>query len=107
MLEFLQTYWREIVEVVLLLATFLVALCKKKVKVYDSVSDLVLNILPGAINLAERELGAGNGKDKLNFVLNFVEEWLKTNYPEAKFASYKSLIIKQVEAILATPQKKG
>lgn len=106
-LEFLITYWREILQVIILLASFVIWICRKKpVKVVDTLKETILRLLPGCINAAEMQSGL-TGKDKLNFCISLVQGSLKEmGIGDDIISTYLPFICNQVEVILSTPQKK-
>ena len=112
MLEFLQTYWKIIaVGVLSLLDIILIILNRRKpVKVYDSVHQAILYILPSLIKSAEQSYSAaGQGENKLSMVLELVRNYLASMYGMSleDAAGYDEFVKKCVEDILSTPTKKG
>ena len=112
MLEFLQNYWKLIaLAVLLLLDVILVVLNRRKpIKVYDSVHQAILYILPSLIKSAEQSyIATGQGDAKLSMVIELIHNYLVSvygmSYEEA--VTYDEFVKKQVEDILSTPQKKG
>lgn len=106
-LNFVQTYWREILEVVTLLATFLVFLCKKVKVENPSIISFIDDVLPEAIAAAEVALGSGKGDQKKETVTNTVLQALKKGFHGINEKKYKKVISDKIELILSTPQKKG
>ena len=106
MKEFLINNWRWILEVVCAIAALVFCLIRKKpVKVVDTLSTIILRLLPGLINAAE--IAGGNGSAKLQYVLDHLVEILKEcNYGDEVIAPYLPWVKDQVEVILSTPQKK-
>ncbi len=64
--------------------------------------DEILSFLPDYIAEAEKIFGSGNGKAKLDYVLNKVHICCLEN----SISFVKDYFSEKVEAILATPQKK-
>lgn len=108
MIEILKENWKLILEVVVLLASIIFFIVKKKpVKVIDSLKTAIMRILPILINEAEEKFGAGNGAEKNKFVLQSVIDDLKVTQPGVDVNFYLPFIRKFIEDILSTPQKKG
>lgn len=84
--------------------TILCLIFRKKGKTKDYVINLIDEVLPGFICLAE-ESGC-DGISKLSMVIDLVLKRIKKFIVKDDFHFYKSLIIEKVEAILSTPQKK-
>lgn len=108
MIDFLKAYWREILEVVILLASIVICCIKKRpVKVVDTLRELILQLLPGCINASEIEAAGLPGKDKKEYAINLLLEVLQgQGYGDDTIAPYLPFIKSQVEVILSTPQKK-
>ena len=106
-LNFVQTYWREILEVVTLLASFLIFLCKKVKVENPSIISFIDEYLPDAIIAAESCLGPSKGSLKKKTVIDTMMEELKLKFHGIKEEKYKKYIERQIELILSTPQKKG
>lgn len=100
--EFLIIYWREILEVVVIVASIVICCIKKKpVQVVDTVKETICRLLPYCISQAENE---PKGK-KLEFCISLLAstlEGLGISFNE----DYTKFAIEQVEIILSTPQKK-
>lgn len=111
-LNFLRDNWKVILEVLLLVISFMIIVFRKKTKIIipDSVlSELYAN-LPNWIDQAEELVGPGKGDRKLQEVLKKALYFLCNEIGIAMAdipASLSSHIIEQIEAILSTPQKKG
>ena len=105
-LEFLNSYWREILEVVVLLTTIILWIIRKKpVKVVDTLKEVIVRVLPALINSAE--LSGLSGPDKLSLVVNNLAIVLKDlGYGDDLISQYLPFAKEQVELILSTPQKK-
>lgn len=105
MIEFLSQYWHVLIRIALLIIVTLITLFKKKVKVYDAIPSVILEILPVLINQVEASSGL-TGEQKLNTCVNLVNLFLKANYPDVKEGTYDDFIVQSIEKILSTPKKK-
>lgn len=110
MIEFLKTYWKLIVALILIaLDVVLLVLKKRPLKVVNAVTSTISDILPSLINEAEAKYGQGNGDLKLELVIHLCKQYLISclglTLEEAN--TYTGLIKTAVENILSTPQKKG
>ena len=105
MKEWIVQNWKLVIEIILVI-TSLVLCCvrKKPVKVVDTLREVVIRLLPAAINKAEETSLKGDAKAK--FALACVEATLKELGYEMtdELNDYARLYL---EAILSTPQKKG
>lgn len=106
-LNFVQVYWREILEVVTLLSTFLVFLCKKVKVENPSIIAFIDRVLPGLLINAEHIFGDGHGDEKKAAVIEALLNHLKKNFSGIDEEQYKKVISEKIEFILSTPQKKG
>lgn len=106
MIDFLRENWRLILEAILVIASFVFCLIRKKpLKISDTLKSTILSLLPGFIALAEKS--GFKGADKLAYVLSLVKNSLASEISDAEFNErYKAFIVSQVEAILYCPQKK-
>lgn len=101
--QFFVTYWRDILSVMVLFASLVLWIVRKKpVQVVDTMKETIVRLLPYCILKAE---SAPKG-EKLSVCLALLKELLEQmgldlNSDYTKFAS------EQVEIILSTPQKKG
>lgn len=103
-LEFITAHYELIFSVFLCFTSLIISLFKKKpVKVCDTLKQFIADALPGFINKAENS--GLKGSDKLNLVLEYVDEFLKS-YGFEFTDYYKNYVIKQIENILTTPTKK-
>lgn len=87
----------------------LIIIFKKPSKTIEILKVVINEILPEAIVLAEEKFGAGNGKEKKEFVLSMVFAALAKKYDIDELIiieKYRPYIEKQLENILSTPQKK-
>lgn len=101
--NFLVDNWRLILEVILLIASVCIAIFRRRplTKIFDSSAYSNLITL---VQEAEEKFGAGNGYEKLQFVLN---KYLKIKNLEDLDDWDKNSLIVMIERILSTPQKKG
>lgn len=105
MKEFVFNNWRFLVVIVLDILAFVFALCKKRIKIVDSMKEYILSILPDSILSAESTFL--DGYDKKRLVVNGVLELLKQQFPSLNINnSILSFIDKNIELILSTPKKK-
>lgn len=106
-INFIKENWRLIVEVVVLIASVVMFIVRKKpVKVVDTLKEIIVRILPALINLAEIQDGL-KGEDKALFVLQKVKEaLLDLGYGDDVVNQYLPFASEQLEIILTTPQKK-
>lgn len=104
MKDFILTYWKEIVSLLLVIASVVIAALKKKpvINEMDNIILKVLEKLPEFINSAENFKGADVKKALvLESVKKFVKDQFSVNLPD----SYIESIGIMIEAILSTPQK--
>lgn len=110
MLEFLRTYWKIIaLGLLVVLDAVLIFLNRRKpTKIYDSVHQTIISVLPDLINSAEASFASGQGENKLQMVLQLVYQVLVSIYGMSlnDAMKYESFITQKVEAILSTPHKK-
>ena len=106
MIQFLQTYWFELALIILTVVSTVVAIIRKKPSKSEAeIKNLIAELVPGFINLAEAT--AVCGKTKLMFVIDSIMKRIKC-YVSSKDEQYWiTYISEQVENILSTPQKKG
>ena len=103
MIDFIKFYWREILEVVCIVASIVICCIKKKpVKVVDTLKEVVLRVLPYCIEKAE----SSPKGEKLQVCISILEAAMKELGYELT-PELTSFAIQQVELILCTPQKKG
>lgn len=86
------------------LIIFLCTVLPKKVKVQDTVKEVILSMLPELITKVEEP---GNGKEKLHAVVEMCVAAIEKLFPGVNANQYITFIRSSVEAILKTPQKKG
>ena len=105
-IEFLKTYYREIIEISVLLLSVIICLIRKRpcINKMDEIKEDVLQVLPIFIKGIEKP---GNGESKKNQVIelckNFVKKKFKIDCPQ----DVMDLVENQIEVILSTPTKKG
>lgn len=111
MIDFIVKNWRLIVELVLLLASIVLLIVKKKpLKLVDSVKTMIISYLPEVINRVEaycKQRGFSS-KDKLRMAVFIIQDYLVSNFglTESELPLYTDFIIGHIESILSTPQKK-
>lgn len=107
LIDFLRRNWKWLLPCICTFVSFIVLLFKKKVKIKD-VFSMVLMKLPSFINLAEE--AASSGEEKFSFVftacLSLLCDALGCSMAEAE-SKYGALVTNAIEEILSTPQKKG
>lgn len=107
-LDFIKTYWREILDVIaLVIALVLFILKKKPIKVVDTIKQNICTWLPGVVCAAENT--KLKGEAKMNFALDllfnlFASDYLTREEFDNKYLAFSK---SQIEAILSTPKKKG
>lgn len=102
-LDFLKTYYREIIEIILVITSFVLFVARKRpIKVIDTIKEVILRLLPYCINKAE----VCNGDDKKTFALSLLAELLR-DLGYDLLPDYEKFAGEQLEIILSTPQKKG
>ena len=113
MLEFLKLYWKYIIVGIVWVIEIVVFLVnskinKKRISAATNHLDDVLLWLPVAI--VQAEASGASGEDKLTYVFNLAIKRLTalTGVDAAALIDrYGTLLLDAIEAILATPQKKG
>lgn len=106
-LDFIKAYYREIIEVIAIVASVIICCIRKKpVKVVDTIKEIIVRVLP--VFIVQAEASGLKGADKLELVLSLVKGFLREmNYGDDIISQYLSFTKEQVELILTTPQKKG
>lgn len=95
---FLVDNWRLILEAILVLASFILFIFKKKnILIDESLTGLLCDL----IDEAEEKFGSGHGKEKKDFVMEYA---LKA---KPLLHTYKSALSDRIEFLLTLPQKKG
>ena len=105
--NFIVEHWKELTEIVLILATFLVALLKKTKVENPAIIALIDELLPGVIKLCEDQIGEGNGEQKKKVCIETMLKTLSETFADIKVKKYRKYIGERIELILSTPQKKG
>lgn len=107
--NFIKNNYSLIIEVVLLIASILILIFKKNLKLSDSKYREILLKIPGLIVEAESMMPEGHGADKLKYVLNQVLTTLEKTYGSWVFSDKHLICLTTqfIENILETPTKKG
>lgn len=105
MIDFIVKYYREIIDLLLVITSLVLFVVRKKpIKVVDTLREVVIRLVPGAILAAEKQELKGDGKK--TFALSVIRGVLTDmgyDFTDelVEFAS------EQIEVVLSTPQKKG
>lgn len=104
-IDFIVKYWDIIVSLVMVIASLVLALIKKKpvLNEMDNILLKVLDKLPEWINSAETLKGADVKK---SLVLESVKKYVSNEFSVILPQSYIDFIGSKIEDILSTPQKK-
>lgn len=106
-LEFILDHKIELIELVIALASLLILILRKKVKIQDVFAGYLL-ALPGFIREAENEGASGEAKYRMVFSRSINYLMTVTGYSlEEVTKLYSAKIDESIEDILNTPQKKG
>lgn len=103
-IKFLQSYWREILTVFLVIASLVIFILKKKPKI-NEMDNIILEVLvklPEFINNAECIVGA---EAKKSLVIECCKGFVKDQFNVDLPVSYLASLGNCIEAILSTPQK--
>lgn len=105
-IEFLKTYYREIIEISVLLLSVIICLIRKRpcINKMDEIKEDVLEILPILIRGVE---SPGNGSSKKSLVIESVKSFVKKKFKIECPEQVITLVDSQIESVLSTPQKKG
>lgn len=113
MKEFILQYWKYIVAAGFTLISTIIStivIIKKsggKISVWDALKSVILEKIPSYVAIVET---SGRGEEKKNAVLNLALEdaasALGRNLTDEERAAVIALASKQIEAVLAAPQKK-
>ena len=109
MIEFLKENWKLILEIVVLLASVIFFVVKKKpLKLVDGVKSRIVKFLPAIIKCVEKD-SKGKGAEKMAEALSMVHILLYEDFDmnEEDVSQYDQFVIDRIEDILSTPQKKG
>lgn len=103
-IQLLINYWKPIVGLLFTIVGFVIALIKKK-----PLNDILTDIYYASIKavLYVENSGVVGPENKLASAINFVNDELIKKYPTLDVYKYSKLIIKVIEDLLSTPQKKG
>ena len=109
--NFILAYWQFLISVILLLATFIVALIKglkKGLSISDIILGFVLDQVPMWINDAESTNLTGEEKriQVLNKAIQFTSKQLGRKLSEQESSLIATHVSTKIEEILSTPQKK-
>lgn len=102
--DFILQNWKECIAIILAIATLLVTIFRKKVKVVDDIPSFILEHLPLFINSAEKLFSSGT--DKKTFVLESIDQLLRVHF-NVGIEDYIDFVCEAIEKILSTPEKKG
>lgn len=109
MIQFLTSYWKEVLEVVCLIISLVLWLLKKtKIVKQDTILEQLVLRLPVMIRQAEKT--DGNGAEKKASVMLYALSWLADMTGESMqeiSKKYEAKIDVLIEDILTTPTKKG
>lgn len=105
-LVWIQENWKLLVYVICTFIIFLCTVLPKKVKVFDTVKEAILFMLPELISKVEEP---GNGQAKLKAVVEMCVAAISKLFPGVNANQYISFIKQSIEAIGKTPHftKKG
>lgn len=105
-IEFLTLYWREILDLAVLIISVVLCLIRKRkvINEIDTIKQDVLGVLPVLMNSVEKP---GDGAQKKSTVMSLVAAYVKKKYKIELDGSLVSYIDNAIENILSTPTKKG
>lgn len=112
-MQFLNENWKFLVEITILVGSFLVLILKRvfKVNIPESILALAYQMIPTFIEAAEAQYGAGNGALKKEYVISELVGWISKRMNVDSSLIYKTLekeISNQIEIVLSCPiRKKG
>lgn len=101
--NFICAHYEAIISFVLIIISVVVFILRKK-PVDSILSSIFISAVQAVVVAETTDL---KGLEKLNYAVGLVEANLKQNYPDLKVRSYYGFIVKVIEDILSTPQKKG
>lgn len=105
MINFINENWKLLLEALILIASVVVFIVRKKpVKVIDTVKETVIRLLPYAITQAEAS--DKKGDDKKQFALDILSNLLREIALELT-PELRDFAGEQLEILLSLPQKKG
>ena len=104
-LEFLKTYYKEIIEISILFISVVICLVRKRpcVNEIDIIKEDVLEKLPSFISVVE---SPGNGAQKKKAVIDLVSLYVRKTYKISIPDSLVPFLENAIESILSTPTKK-
>lgn len=107
MKEFLISYWKELVSILIAVATLLLCIFRKKGK-EDPVGEFMYSHIPTFIREIESKIGAGKGDTKKMLVMSIIAKYYKdiTGFDLVEGSYLYDDYSRFVELILTTPQKK-
>lgn len=112
-MQFLIENWKFLVEITILVGSFLVLILKRvfKVNIPESILAVAFSMIPTFIEAAEEQYGAGNGAIKKEYVISEIIAWIsKTTNIDSSFIckSFEADISDFIEVVLSCPiRKKG
>lgn len=101
--DFIKNHYELIGSILLVLASFILMLIKKKP--VNSLTSTIYDLAIKAVNLVEASNVVGSN-EKLAFALKLVHTFLEEIYPGINASQYDTVIINTIEEILTTPHKK-
>lgn len=106
MKEFIFTYWRELLLVVIAFVELVIFIVRKRPAMNrdDHIKALIAEFAPKFINLAE--ITFSSGQDKKMFVASEILKKIKHYYVSIDDSYWTSVIMDYIESVLTTPQKK-
>lgn len=104
MIDFLKDNWKFFLYVGLIFVNLIISIIPRKTKTLDTIKETITTNLPKFINMVERP---GDGKAKLQEVVDMTVAFIQKLYPNVQANQYISFIKSSAELILSTPQKKG
>lgn len=106
MKEFILNYWQYLVIILVDLIGLVFILLRKKQSITEaSIKEMIADVVPGYINLAEAS--GSTGRTKLCLVVDLVLKRIQKYISKSDEQFWISYIHDVIEAILSTPQKKG
>ena len=104
-LIFLKIYYKEIVEISVLIISVVICLIRKRpvVNEMDSIKKDILELLPVLIDDVEKN---GHGEEKKNAVVAIAQKYVESHYKIKITPDLIAFISSSIESILLTPQKK-
>lgn len=104
--DFLKSYYKEIIEVLILIISVVIALIRKRPSYneIDTIKKDALDLLPSLISSVERD---GHGAEKKQAVLDLLFAYLSKKYHFQKTDEMINYFSDVIENILSTPSKRG